>query len=245
MKIDKKQIFIPFAILTFMCHCSSIKKISCPEEFKLKMTFSFPVKNEDSTSFFYEHFSYKAKMGKYIIYELPYRVSLEKIYTLQDSSKLVYDSMKTEFFIHDTISPDGYNFKNCYDLVGTRFQKDSFLKNKSQLIFDDLKIAEPEEKKVLSKSIINNDGEIIHRFIVKNSSIDSAYYYYSKDIVIPVSFSLKLDSINNAKLFQIKYFYKPEIFNLPGLNYALLKIENVPFLNRREIGSMIKKIESE
>lgn len=143
--------------------------------------------------------------NQYVLYELPYHK------TYEIDNKLIYDSLKYEFFIYNSNNEYGYCLKNQNDSFVLRVNKDSVLKARAyggnveiEAIF--------KEVKIKSLNNLNNDGQTcIYKYEFDNDFYDSAYFHYDTALKeIRFSLSKSFDSANNSKLYKVQLFLKQD-----------------------------------
>jgi hypothetical protein len=156
------------------------------------------------------------------------------------------------YFIYDKNNEFGFLFTSLIDSSkGTKFLVDSFLANRGirgrdfDIPVDSLwtltEVIKSKENVFLEKYGSLKQGD--------ETTIDSIYYYYSKDMnKVEYSFSKKLDSIRGMKLFKARFLYNERISTsneiiLPKreLSFEMIE-EHVP--NPKKIIEFIKKFES-
>ena len=156
------------------------------------------------------------------------------------------------YFIYNKKDDFGYLYTSINDSSrGTKYPVDSFLANRGLKGKDfDIPIDSlwslTEKIKVKENILIEKYGSLKQG---DETTIDSIYYYYSKDMnKIEYSFSKKLDSIKAMKLFKIRFLYNERTSTaneiiLPKRELSFEMIEEDP-PNPQKIIEFIKKFES-
>ncbi len=146
--------------------------------------------------------SYK---DNYTIYELSFHK------TLENEFKLIYDSIKYEYFIFNNKDSFGFNLKSLNDSFRNKLDRDSILKGRgfdqgkgNYDVFKDIKVK--------SKSLIYMGiNKKYYSYILENIFYDSAHLYFDDNLKdIQFSISKPLDSIYNSKLIKFQLFLKQD-----------------------------------
>lgn len=184
------------------------------------------------------HDFYISYYDQFIIYELPYHK------THEIDNKLIYDSLKYEFFICNSKNKQGYLLKNSTDSFNKRMIGDSILTSRAYggeaagVDFSSTKI------KTISK--INNSSILIYKYVFDNEYYDSAYFHYNKELKdIKFSLDKSLDSSNNSKLFKIEFFIKHDSaaasLNLKDFYINRFEIKKVPSANEQGLRDLFER----
>jgi len=156
------------------------------------------------------------------------------------------------YFVYNKRDDFGFLFTSIIDSIrGIKYPVDSFLANRGLKGKDfDIPVDSlwslTEVIKVKEDSLLEKYGSLKQG---DETSIDSIYYYYSKDMnKIEYSFSKKLDSIKGMKLFKVRLLYNERVSTsnetiLPKreLSFEMIE-EHVP--NPNKIIEFIRKFEN-
>ena len=236
----KKFILISITLSILYSSCITSKKIVLPNNYKINYSLKNVMIFNDSIirDTFDIYITYQ---DQYKIFELPYHETNEV------NNSLIYDSLKYEYFIFDTSKNYGYSIMLPNDNIGLHINKDSILLNRGGSWGDASRITEVGVITGTSREKLNN--EIIDKYYIKDTIVDSSYYYYSSNMKdIKLSLSNILDSTNNSKLYKIIIFYNKKIF-IKSMEivpfYGLeIEIKKTPLTNIAEIQLLINKIEN-
>lgn len=175
--------------------------------YRIRVSFNVPVKMPDTTLILDHTNVFVSYMGKYSIYELPYHV------TLEDETKLIYDSLKYKYFIFNKAYNFGYLLKNLNDTFSRRINRDSLLSYRAFNAGKGYgKFALPPNHGVKSfEKIFDNGLQKTFRYLVKGSAYDSIYLMFDKSMTtIDFSIYSHEDSAYNSKLSKIILFANPD-----------------------------------
>lgn len=179
----------------------------------------------------------------YTVYELPYHETYEVDY------KLIYDSLKYEYFVCNNRSDIGYLFKGTADSSFRKLSKDSILFSRAYGRMDDFADVLKGMKTLHVKREETGRQTFVCRYAFDDATYDSAYMYYDRSLRgIPFSFSRTLDSAYNSKLVQMELFLRHPIDFMPGhidFYKNRLLIEEVPTSNADTIDTFIKRMAAE
>lgn len=175
------------------------------------------------------------------IYELPYHK------TYEIDNRLIYDSVKYEFFICTADNNLGYLLKEPSDSFSIKIKGDSILNTRAYGgdgltkgdLFKELKIES-------TKKVIEDNEKLLYRYTFINQVYDSAYFYYNSYLKdIKFSFSRPLDSTNNSKLNKIELFIKHNGPNTPAQLKAFyinsFEISIAPSENEQELKNLFER----
>lgn len=183
---------------------------------------------------------YISYFGKYRVYELPYH----KTYQIND--KLIYDSIKYEYFIYNTNENTGYLLKRTSDTFRTRICSDSILKARAYGgVSDIVDLSRGVKIKTIDER--RDKGKIFFcRYLFENDFYDSAYFYYNKDFGdIEFSLSKTLDSTYASKLVKADFFIRHTNnegkSGLENFYVNTIEIRKVPSENPDEIKNLITR----
>lgn len=181
---------------------------------------------------------------EYSIYEIPYH----KQYQFND--KILYDSIKYNYIIFNTVTNAGYFLKSITDSFTIRINADSMIKEK---MFQGYDFYAAIKNKDSAEVMYNNttasefaNQEIVKYRLLNNQVSDSIIYYYDKSYNdIPFSFSPYLDSLYGKKLQKVEIFHKydpkktPDDLKIYYKNY--FTITKVPADNESDIFALFEK----
>lgn len=191
--------------------CLTNQKLDDDEVRRISVLTKIPDNIVNGHGVFIEIKFYISYFKQYIIYELPYH----KTYDI--NNKMIYDSVKYEYFVCNSDNNLGYLIKNLTDSFEKKIIWDSTLKSRAyggsidSFNFREIKI------KTINK--LNHSAALIYRYIFDNYFYDSAYFHYDPRLKgIKFSIDKKLDSINNSKLVKAELFLKHD---------SLTKIDNI------------------
>lgn len=167
---------------------------------KVAVTFRLPIKHSDTLIESYSSTFYKTNYKDVIIYELPYRE------TFQINGILQKDTIKYSFFLFhlndktgiyfDSLNTNNISKKNVDSLLKTSALKSLNLDTVFSIISD-------------SKNEIINKNTFVKKAKINDPGYDSVYFYFNKALLnLNFSFSQKLDSIHNSKLFKVDFIMK-------------------------------------
>jgi hypothetical protein len=198
-----KGYIVIISSLFFIYSCGINKKQSKKDIIKIMVTTTIPEKIsgdhvEINTLDFYISYC-----DQYILYELPYH----KTYAI--NNRMVYDSIKYDFFIYNANDNFGYCLKSINDSFKIKINSDSILKERAyggnldiDNIFKEIKI------KSLSK-LDSTDTTVTFRYVFNHKPYDSAYFFYNGNLKdVRFSLSKSLDSFYNSKLYKVQLFIK-------------------------------------
>ncbi len=145
---------------------------------------------------------YLSKYKNYQISELPFHESLE------NEKQVVYDSIKSEYFIQNLNDKHGYLIKHYNDSFLNKLRNESIMErnfsglNGKFLDFNSLKTYDKKE-------IIKSSDKFILSYLTNNSFYDSLHLYFDKKMV-ETTFSINktLDSLYRSKLYKCELFIK-------------------------------------
>lgn len=230
----------PIIIILFFYSCSTIKKLH-PSNFKIQYSVNFPMKINDSI--IWSPFdAFITVHDKYKIYEFPYHK------TYEIDSRLIYDSLKYEYFLFDSSKSHGYIFKEINDPIGQELKKDSVLISRGVVSAEASTIN--EIFKITNNAEVKNKNEVIHKYYINDTLVDSVYYYYNSELnnITHHSLSKILDATYLSKLYKIEVFYKKSLFPIDSRSTKffglLMEIKKVPLPNLGEMELLINKIEN-
>ncbi len=196
--ITKIAVFGMFILLN--CNNSNIhtteKKIV-----RIAVSLTSPIKIENNVPISDTNTFYINYLEGYRIYEFPRHIVFE------DSSKIIYDSIKYNFFVYDTSKKYGYLIKEIDSSLVTKVNADSILKssgfeggkgNLFKVNQKDFKRVTKYKDNVIEEVYISND---------LSGSVDSTLIYFDKGLNdIPFSWSSILDKKYNSKLYKIEIY---------------------------------------
>jgi len=231
-------IFLALGILCITCIVN--KKRLENDITRIRVTTKIPEKIVDEKGQTIVIDFYVSYYRQYMIYELPYHK------TFEINNRLIYDSIKYQFFICNT-KKNGYLIKSPVDTFTRRIIGDSILLANAYGgsgwdtldIFRELKISN------ITK-LSGNDKKIIYKYTFQNEFYDSAYFYYNRDLKdIKFSFSKKLDAANNSKLNKVELFLKHDANNTPpqlkDFYVNSLEIAKAPGENEQELKNLFER----
>jgi hypothetical protein len=218
---------VSISLILFFCAYAITSKPAPGKITKIKVTSNFPLKYIDNHVEIVDLAFYISSYEGYEVYELPYHK------TSEINGRLIYDSLKYEFFIHKANSDFGINLKALYDTLGakTNIRKvlnERGLQNVNTL--DSFKMM-----RVKSEHKIKTDSNVVHLFELENQYYDSAKFFYNSSLNdIKFTFSSTLDSINKSKLYKIQYFFK-------DLSTVTFEISKVAITNQQDLKNLFER----
>jgi hypothetical protein len=240
-----KQIYNRGLMMVFTLFCFVISAIG-QESKSVYLIYSYPVSMAPETGNKYKILSLTdtiliTNYNDYVLYRLPGIVDFETNNKIMDSEP---------YFIYKKNDKFGAFFTSIKDIKnGEELPIDSFLTKKA-LRSKDFDIP-PDSIFKLEKTIIKKDFTI-EKFIPlkKNNEtiFDSIIYYYSKRFnQIGYSFSGKLDSLKQMKLFKIRLIYNeyfsPSYKTIISKREYLFEIQPAPLVDKNLIIDFIKRLE--
>jgi hypothetical protein len=199
-----KSSLIIISIVAVLYCCGVSNKPFIDEIKKIKVTYKSPEEIIDGkgvsflTSFNINYYK------QYIVVELSYHV------TSEINNKLIYDSIKYEYFVCNPVNKFGYLLKNISDSFKVKINGDSILRTRAYngVGMDSVKFSDVGGVKSIQK--LHTSSGLIHKYLFNNDNFyDSAYFYYDEKLKwVPFSADKVLDSMNNSKLFKLEFFIK-------------------------------------
>ncbi len=235
-----KIYFCYTVFLLYLCQCSA--QIKGNENVnKVNIVYKVPVLfSADSIGLVFDSsFIYSYKQFK--IYEAP---TVEQSY---EDNTLISESLESYFFGYDTNYSFGFYAKYLSDTLQTnRLSVDSFLKDRP----DGRTMDNILELSSFSRELKLNFNELMKVYRINNPFYDSVFFYYNNTLKhLPFSFSKRLDSVYDSKLYKIETTFKRDTsknalaFNKFRTATWILQ-EPKDFKNKAEILGFFKKIES-
>lgn len=175
--------------------------MSCASQHRQKLAYnaSIPIGINDSLILPVSITFYKTNYKDVVIYELPRKRTNEV------NGVLVLDTMMYDFFIYTPGDVHGLYLKSINDEFITE-DVDSVL---TKFALKTLSADPLEPYIVNAKKQIIDENQFVIRNQVNFPPIDSVYFYFDKRLrKINHSYSKKLDSLYDAKLFRIEYLVK-------------------------------------
>lgn len=200
-----------------MVSCNSIKPRFNKEFYRIKISFNLPIKMRDTTLQLQKNNVFASFYGKYAMYELPYHV------TLEDETKIIYDSLKFEYFIFNKKDSFGYLLKHIDDSFITKKTRESFLNPRAFKGGNSYgKFMLPPNKKVQSyEKIYDNGLKQTYRYLLNGSAFDSIYFMFDKSMInIDFSIYKHEDSAYNSKLVKVILYTNPDSMAAKHINYT-------------------------
>ncbi len=210
--------------------------VGCNNEFekisKEKITYKMPLAH--SLEFVEENvvdFSI-INSGDIFIYELPFRYSYESM------GAIISDTIKYDYVIFNKNEEFGYLVRSFEDSFRLKVNIDSILSKRAylHLNFDSLLSKALQNK--LSK--LENQASFKVSFKVIDARVDSMNFYFDDEQKnLKFSFSKKIDSAYNSKLFKVEFLYKK--YDMPNADYinkfrlASFVLEKEEVKNRNEV----------
>jgi len=167
--------------------------------------------------------------------------------TYESDNKLIYDSLKYEFFVYKYNNKNGYLLKNANDSFRMQINKDSILKARAYGSNWDISETFKEVKIKGLNKLQNDSKQFIYKYIFENDIYDSAYFYYNNDLKnIRFTLSKSLDSTYNSKLYKTEFFLKHKSLSygveLKDFYINSLEIKKIPFSNENDIINIFERI---
>ncbi len=236
------QLFFLFIInlLAIFCSCVISNKHSANNITRIIVSTKSPDRIVDNRVELFVNDFYISYFGQYLLYELPYHK------TYEINNKLIYDSLKYEYFVYNTNNKFGYSLKNSGDSFKIKINADSILQTRAYGgTWDMGDIFKELEIKTFNK-YSSGHSKITCRYTFNNIFYDSANFYYDKDIKdIKFSLSKSLDSANNSKLYKIEMFLRKDraatALNLKDFYINSIEIKKVPVVNENELKKLFQR----
>ena len=225
--------------LTFLLYKNSTscnKKQIDPQIRQIHVVYNTPIVNWDSTvtdiNIAYDAYYY----GEYFLYKLPYH--FDSLY----NGQLVFEEWRYNFFVFQKDSTVGYYY--YLDPLDTRREKrfsvDSVLaKNTYENPgYDSLINRKPDS------AYYDKEANLVNLYLFppekKRPENNKYYLYYTRELKgIKETFSRKLDSLKQMKLFRVKIvagggWYEEYKIAFPKRQY-LLEMREIPVENKEEV----------
>ncbi|MCW3074914.1 MAG: hypothetical protein JWP69_1983 [Flaviaesturariibacter sp.] len=226
--------------------CSSTTKTGSATQFQ--SVFNFPLRaykengnvkilNLRDTSFIFHY-------GAYTLYKLPATVQLETSENIQGTEPFLLRKKGDEWGYYFTSIKDSSN--------GERVKVDSLLKRK-RMKGEDFALPSDTAWRLVSKVFDSKAQEFVEKYASirqpNEVTFDSIFYYYSKSVFdTDFSFSKRIDSVTQMKLFRIRFLYNErfsvqEQFVIPKREF-LFDLKNVQVHSSKEIKRLFEHFKS-
>jgi len=239
-KNNIKKILRLIIAACFMCCCNPLLPGDNKRNTKVMVSLRMPVRIVEGEGIAETTSVYINYYKDNIVYELPYHK------TYEINNRLIYDSVKYEYFVCNDKDDFGYLFKVAYDSLGKKLNKDSILRSRC---FGNWDLAEVFKEIKVSNTTYQPEDEDrgLYRYLFDNYFYDSARFYYDRTLTkISFSLSRKLDSINKSKLVKVDLFIKHNkdsaVISPKDFYVTSLEIKHLRFDNIDEIKSLCEKV---
>jgi hypothetical protein len=235
--------FILLAVIIILCRCESIRKSEGVKKIIMVTNYPIIIMNDgihDSINFFnLRDTIWIFYYGNYVLYRLSGTRNLETDKKIPGTETwFIFPKKNTHGFLFNSI--DNNN-------AGVKLKVDSFLINRA---YASANFDIPSDS--LFAKAQNNEEKFVEKYYTKEHAEnypDSIYYYFTNELKnIDYTFSPKLDSLKNMKLYKVRLLYN-ETFSLsykaiiPKREF-LFEIREDVIANPKEVINLFEKFKN-
>jgi hypothetical protein len=169
---------------------------------KESLTCVMPILNQHNAAVLFENTFYKTNYNNVIIYEFPHN-NITHTNGVVLTNDITYD-----YFVFSKADKYGFMLDSLNDNFTKKLLVDSVL---TEYALQSLDIDTFSTFIMSSDNVPVDNYNIIKKTKLNDAAIDSAYFYYNKNLKgLNYSLSHKLDSINKSKLFKVELIIKKD-----------------------------------